>query len=102
MTVMPDDYTPPAVPKAKPRRVKPAMRLAMANPGRWVLVTELASATSAVSRASALRRDFEARSMPFYEVARDGAKVMRRYVPEKDQRGNRPQPVEGDDSGSSV
>lgn len=101
MTVMPDDYTPPAAPKPKPRRLKPAMRLAMANPGRWVLMTELSTAASAVSRSSALRRDFEAHSMP-YEVARDGTKVMLRYVPEKDPRGARPQPVEGDDSGSSV
>jgi hypothetical protein len=87
MTLLDDSYEFPEdrSPRAR-NKVAPAIRLALENPGRAVLVTELGTIASASARASAIRRRLAA-GVPgghtgSFEVGRDGTKVVLRFVPD--------------------
>lgn len=76
MTLMPETYEPPPQGGGATRKFQPAMEEAQANPGRWVLVTELGTDNSAASRASSARKDL---SRLGFELARDGRKILIRW-----------------------
>lgn len=84
MNLMPDDYEPPSSGAGASKKLQPAVELARANPGRWVLVTELGSEASAASRTSGLRKNAAAEGLEF---AKDGLKVLVRSVAEPEPTG---------------
>lgn len=81
---MPEDYEPPSNTGGRPRKLQPAMADARANPGRWVIVTELSTSSSAASRASGMRKN--AKHLGF-EIGRDDRKVLIKFVGEPETEG---------------
>lgn len=85
MTLLDDNYEfPEHQPRRSYTRVQPAVLLAVENPGRAVLVTELSTVASASARVSGIRKRL-AGGVPgapgTFEVARDDRKVVIRYTP---------------------
>lgn len=84
MTLLDESYDFPEKRGRTYSKVKPAVRLATANPGRAVLVTECQTKGSASARASAIRKTLLKGVPGFtgtFEVVADELKVVMRYLP---------------------
>lgn len=95
MTLLDESYEPPPKRSRTYSKVKPAIRTAIENPGRWVQVTECQTKGSAAARASAIRKQLAA-GVPGYpgtfEVVADELKVVLRFVPAPAEESDEPHP----------
>lgn len=85
-TLLDDSYEFPPPSKRGPKSLlKPAILMAIENPGRAVLVTELGTVASASARLSDVRKKLSA-GVPgqpdgAWEAARDDRKIVIRFMP---------------------